>query len=58
MGLGLGAFALGTALATPYSYPGAYYGYPPGYYYPPAPGYYYPPPRSCWSPYWGRYVPC
>jgi hypothetical protein len=58
VGIGLGAFALGTALASPYyyGYPG-YYGYP-AYYYPPAPNYYYPPPRSCWNPYYGRYYPC
>jgi hypothetical protein len=58
VGIGLGAFALGTALASPYYYyPGAYYAYPPAY-YPPA--YYppYPPPRSCWNPYDGRYYPC
>ena len=60
VGIGLGAFALGTALASPYYYyPGAYYGYAPGYYYPPAPAY-YPPyaPRSCWNPYYQRYYPC
>lgn len=58
VGIGLGAFALGTVLANPYRYPGAYYGYPPPYYYPPT--YYYPPypPRSCWNPYYYRYVPC
>ena len=62
IGIGLGAFALGTALATPsygypgYSYPG--YGYP-GYAAPP-PVAYYPPsaPASCWSPYYNSYVAC
>jgi hypothetical protein len=59
VGIGFGAFALGTALAAPYyGYPG-YYGYPPAYYYPPAAPAYYPyPPRSCWNPYYYRYVPC
>jgi hypothetical protein len=68
--LGLGSFALGSALANPYfRYYG--YGYPPAYYppvgyYPPVPAYYppagyYPPapyyqPRSCWNGY--RYFPC
>jgi hypothetical protein len=60
VGIGLGAFALGSVLASPYyyGYPGypGYYGYP-AYYYPPAPAY-YPPPRSCWNPYYGRYYPC
>ena len=53
VGLGLGAFALGTAIgaSAPYSYPG-YYGYP-AYYGSPYYG-----PGSCWSPYYGRYVPC
>jgi len=57
IGIGLGAFALGTALATPsYGYPG--YGYP-GYAAPP-PAAYYPPsaPASCWSPYYQTYVAC
>ena len=61
--IGLGAFALGTAAASPYyGYPGGYYGYPgyqyPAYYYPaPAPYPYYAP-RSCWSPYYRTYVAC
>jgi hypothetical protein len=63
VGIGLGSFALGTALGAasrPY-YP--YYGYPYGY-YPPAPAYYPPPapayyaPRSCWDPYGARYYAC
>ncbi len=61
VGLGLGAFTLGTVFgagANPYYSP--YYA--PYYYYPP-PAYYYPPPhyygpRRCWSPYYGRYYPC
>jgi hypothetical protein len=62
VGIGLGAFALGTALAAPYyyGYPGyGYYGYPsyyyapPAAYYPPAPAY-----RTCWSPYYRTYVAC
>jgi hypothetical protein len=59
VGIGLGAFALGTALGTaaasPYYYPGGYY-YPPQYYYPPAPAPY--PARTCWAPYYQQYVPC
>jgi hypothetical protein len=56
VGIGLGAFALGSVLANPYYYnpyyPYGYYGY-----YPPAPAYYppaayYPRARSCWSPYY------
>jgi hypothetical protein len=59
VGIGLGAFALGTALANPYfysPYPYGYYGYPVGGYYPPAP--YYPPVRSCWNPYYRTYYAC
>src|SRR5579864_3790217 len=58
VGIGLGAFAQGTAIgagaAYPYGYPGSYgyYGYP-AYYGSP-----YYAPGSCWSPYYGRYVPC
>lgn len=65
VGIGLGAFALGTAVgAAPYynSYYAPYgYGYsyyPPAYYYPPAPAYYPPQPRSCWDPYYARYYAC
>jgi hypothetical protein len=54
--IGLGALAVGAAANPYYGYP-AYYPYAPGYYYPPAPAY-YPPPRSCWNPYYYRYVPC
>ena len=63
VGLGLGAFALGSVLANPYYYnpyysPYGYYGYypPASAYYPPAS--YYPPTRSCWSPYYGYYYAC
>ena len=61
VGIGLGAFALGTALAAPYYYNPYYYPY--GYYYPPPPAYYpaapyYPAPRSCWDPYYRRYYAC
>jgi len=60
VGIGLGSFALGTALgaaANPYPYnPYGYYA-PAPVYYPPPPAY-YPPPRTCWSPYYGSYVPC
>jgi hypothetical protein len=61
VGIGLGAFALGSALAAgpaPY-YPGyGYYGYP-GYYAPPAPAYYSPyAPRQCWNPYYNQYYAC
>jgi hypothetical protein len=64
VGIGLGSFALGSALGAasrPY-YP--YGGYPYGYYAPPAPVYYPPPapayyaPRSCWDPYGARYYAC
>jgi hypothetical protein len=63
VGIGLGAFALGSVLANPY-YNGYYYPY--GYYggyYPPAPAYYpaapyYPPPRSCWNAYTHSYYAC
>jgi hypothetical protein len=63
VGLGVGAFALGSALAARPYYGGyGYYGYP-GYYYAPPPAYYAPPPvyyrpRSCWDPYYGRYYAC
>jgi len=58
VGLGLGAFALGSVLANPYynPYPYGYYPPAPAYYYPPAA--YYPPPRSCWSPFYGYYYAC
>ena len=63
VGIGLGAFALGSVLANPYYYNPYYYPY--GYYgyYPPAPAYYppaayYPPPRSCWNPYYRSYYAC
>ncbi len=69
VGLGLGAFALGSVVgsaANPYYNP-YYYGYyspyyPYSYYYPTAPAYYpaapYYAPRSCWSPYYQRYTAC
>ena len=68
VGIGLGSFALGSALgaaSNPYYRP-----YPYGYYYPPAPVYYppppayytppayYPPMRNCWDPYYARYYAC
>ena len=64
VGIGLGAFALGTAVGgayNPYYAPGYYY--PPAAYYPPAPPAYYGPypyyaPRSCWDPYYRRYYAC
>jgi hypothetical protein len=58
VGIGLGALAVGTALgsASAYPYGYGYYGYP-GYGYAPGPTY-YAPHSSCWSPYYGRYVPC
>jgi len=59
VGIGLGAFAVGTALgaaANPYyGYPYYGYGYAPAY-YPPAPAY-YPYAHRCWQPYYG-YVAC
>lgn len=66
VGLGLGAFALGSVLSqpyyNPYYYPYAYYPPAPAY-YPPAPAYYppagyYPPARSCWSSYYNYYYAC
>jgi hypothetical protein len=61
VGIGLGAFALGTAVGSaPYYGYGPYYG-PYAYYPPPA---YYPPvaypyaPRGCWDPYYRRYYAC
>ena len=63
VGIGLGSFALGTALGAasqPYYNPFPYGYYPPPapvYYPPPAPGY-YPPARSCWDSYYGRYYAC
>lgn len=61
IGIGLGSFALGSALgaaANPYYRPYPYgYAYPaPAYYPPPAP--YYPPARTCWDAYYGRYYSC
>ncbi len=55
VGIGLGAFALGTLAARPYYGP---YGYYPGAYYPPPPAYYPYAPRSCWDPYYQRYYAC
>jgi hypothetical protein len=56
-GIGLGAFALGSVLASPYAFnpyyaPYGYYGYPPApAYYPPAAYHpYYPPPASAYPP--------
>ena len=52
VGIGLGAFAAGTALGAatnPY-----YNAYNP-YYYPSTPYY---PQRSCWDPYYRRYYAC
>jgi hypothetical protein len=59
VGIGLGAFALGSVLANPYYQP---YYYPYSY-YPPAPAYYpsapyYPSARSCWSSYYRYYYAC
>jgi hypothetical protein len=56
VGIGLGAFALGSVLANPYYQPYYPYNYY-GSYYPPAPAYYpsapyYPPARSCWNSYY------
>lgn len=59
--LGLGSFALGTAIGS-----GAFarpYGYYPYGYYAPAPAYYAPPPaypypRACWYPQYGGYYAC
>jgi hypothetical protein len=54
-GIGVGAFALGAALANPY-YNSYYAPYGYGYYYPSAPAYlpgnpYYSPAHTCWDPY-------
>ena len=56
VGIGLGAFALGTLAARPYYGPYPYY--PGAYYYPPPPAYYPYAPRSCWDPYYQRYYAC
>src|ERR1700747_3611828 len=61
VGIGLGAFALGSVLANPYynpyNYPYYAYTYPTApAYYPPAP--YYSPARSCWNPYYRSYYAC
>jgi hypothetical protein len=63
VGIGLGAFAAGTALgAASNPYNPYYYGYYPYGYYPPGPAYYpatpYYQPRSCWDPYYRRYYTC
>jgi len=60
VGLGLGSFALGTAVGSAAARP---YGYYPYGYYAPAPAYYAPPPvysypRSCWYPQYGGYYAC
>src|SRR5437762_4378834 len=61
--IGLGSFAVGTALGAGAAAPYNPY-YAPGYAYPapaPAPGYYpgsYYPPRSCWDPYRRYYYAC
>ena len=61
VGIGLGALAVGTAIGAGAA-ANPYYGYPGYYGYYGAPAYYgYTPayaPSSCWSPYYGRYVPC
>src|ERR1700724_1011547 len=59
VGIGLGAFALGSVLANPYYQP---YYYPYSY-YPPAPAHYpsapyYSSARSCWSSYYRYYYAC
>ena len=62
--IGLGSFAVGTALGAGAASNPYYNGYNPyGYSYPaPAPGYYpaapYYPPRSCWDPYRRYYYAC
>ena len=65
VGIGLGSFALGSALGAggAYGYPyyaPAYGYYPAPAYYPPAQPYYAPAyaPRSCWDPYYRRYYAC
>src|SRR5215472_5961984 len=62
VGIGLGAFALGSVLANPYYYNPYYYPYGYYAYYPQAPAYYPPaayyPPRRCWSPYYHYYYAC
>jgi hypothetical protein len=60
VGIGLGSFALGSALGSaprpnPYYYPYSYYYPAPAYYAPPP---YYPPPRRCWDPYYRHYYAC
>jgi hypothetical protein len=60
IGIGLGSFALGTAIGSgAFAHP---YGYYPYGYYTPAPAYYAPPvrshPRTCWYPQYGGYYAC
>jgi hypothetical protein len=66
VGIGVGAAAVGAAVgAGAASGPGYYapapaypaYGAPAPAYYGPGPGY-GPAPGSCWSPAYGRYMPC
>src|SRR5438874_690085 len=64
VGIGLGSFALGSAIGSatnPYNNPYYYNGYyypAPAYTYPaPAAPYYYAP-RSCWDAYYRRYYSC
>jgi hypothetical protein len=62
VGIGLGSFALGTALGAASNNPYYAPAYPPAYYSPPPPAYYgpnpYAPPRSCWDSYYRRYYAC
>ena len=65
VGIGLGAFAAGTALGAatnPYYNAHNPYYYPYGYSYAPAQAYYpstpYYPQRSCWDAYYRRYYAC
>jgi hypothetical protein len=65
VGVGLGAFALGSALGAAsnpyyraYYYPPAPAYYPPPVYYPAPTPVYYPSARSCWDPYNARYYAC
>jgi len=63
VGIGLGSFALGSALssaANPYNNPYYYNGYylAPAYSYPAPPAPYYYAPRRCWDPYYRRYYAC
>jgi hypothetical protein len=63
VGIGVGAAAVGAAVGASAASPGYYapapvYSAPAPAYYQPNPGYGPGPSGTCWSPSYGRYVPC